>query len=607
MRRYWSLWRELFTLSWRRQRRHTAATLTAIALSTLAVPVCAVALRRAVDAIDGGHTSTAVMAAAVAALAYAVSLVLQDTAGLLRATTNDRLGRLELHPRIHRDISRVHGLEHLERTDFLDRMTIVRLGTGHVTMSLWNMVLAVSNVLKLVLAVLLLGTVTPWLGLLLVFAALPVWLDHVGQRRVRRVEVETSEDHRLHRRLAELAVSASAGKELRVSGTAEDVIRRQTTAWYAAMGPRARAQFVAGALKLVGWLVFIAAFVGALALITHRTVHGHGTVGDVVLAVTVAMSLRQTVASTVMSTTSTASARRVLDPYLWMREYTEREATRDQGEQTPPAALTDGISVENVSYAYPGTDRLALDGVSVTLPAGAVVAVVGEYGSGKTTLVKLLQKFYQTDSGRITVDGIDLSRLDTERWRDRSSAVFQDFGRFRTTFAETVGLGDLRHVNDRERIQRALGEVEADDLVRRLPNGLDTQLGRELGGLDLSEGQWQRTALARAAMRTDPLLFVLDEPTASLDAPSEQNIFEQHMARARHLGQRTGAITLIVSHRFSTVAGADHILVLDKGRLVESGTHEDLLALRGQYADLYRLQADAYAESAPATTEEEDA
>lgn len=225
------------------------------------------------------------------------------------------------------------------------------------------------------------------------------------------------------------------------------------------------------------------------------------------------------------------------------------------------------------------------------------MAVVGEYGSGKTTLVKLLAKFYRPDSGRITVDGYDLATLDTDAWRARISAAFQDFGRFRTVFAETVGLGDLPHKDEPSRIAEAVAAADAESVVGSLPEGLDTRLGRELGGVDLSEGQWQKTALARAAMRQSPLLFVLDEPTASLDAPSEEEIFQRYMDRARSLAARTGAVTVIVSHRFSTLSGADLILVLDRGRLAEQGTHEELLALGGRYADLYGIQATAYTAS----------
>ncbi|MEU2900450.1 ABC transporter ATP-binding protein [Streptomyces sp. NPDC001273] len=597
MKGYLRLWGEVFVLSWQSQRRLTLLTLASLACSVAAVAASAVALREAVDAIVRGDRGGAASAAAAAGVIYALNLVLQDSTGLLRSTTADRVGRLELHPRVHRDIVSLEGLDHLERTDFLDRVTIVRASTSQLAASFWNAAQAAANVLKLVVTLLILGTVSPWLLILLLFAVAPVLCDHRGQGVVKRVEVETAEAYRLQQHLAELAVKADTGKEIRVSGAGPEIVRRQQEAWQAAMGPRGRAQLSAAAWKLAGWLIFAAGFVGGLALVTYRTAQGHGTVGDLVLAVTVAASLRQTVQSTVASTTSTAGARRVIEPYLWFRSYVEQDRARTTGSVPPPARLSQGITLENVSYSYPGTDIKALDDLNLCLPAGSVVAIVGEYGSGKTTLVKMLSKLYRPDTGRILVDDVELTEVDTERWRSRSSATFQDFGRFRTVFAETVGIGDLQNIGDRDIVREALRDADAEELADGLPEGLDTQLGRELGGVDLSEGQWQRTALARASMRSDPLLFVLDEPTASLDAPSEQAIFERYMDRARSLARRTGAVTVIVSHRFSTVTGADLILVLDQGRLVESGDHDALMRLGGRYAELYGIQATAYSTS----------
>lgn len=203
--------------------------------------------------------------------------------------------------------------------------------------------------------------------------------------------------------------------------------------------------------------------------------------------------------------------------------------------------------------------------------------------------------FYRADSGHVRVDCLDLADICAEQWRARASAAFQDFGRFHLPFRETVGIGDLDRMDDPEALRAALHAADTDELADQLPDGWDTQLGRELGGTDLSEGQWQRTALARASMREDPLLFVLDEPTASLDAPSEEAIFRRYMERAREHAERTGTVTVIVSHRFSTVSGADLILVMDRGRIIESGGHEELLASGGRYAELYGIQARAYA------------
>ena len=415
------------------------------------------------------------------------------------------------------------------------------------------------------------------------------------ERAVSRAETATAESYRLQQHLFDLATQAGTGKEVRVAGAGEQLAARQAAAWDHAVRARTRAQVTASLWTVTGWFVFSLGFTAGLAAVIYRVAHGHGSPGDIVLAITVAVTLLQSVQTTVSGTTTATAARRVVEPYLWLRDYIEAERVRADGTGPAPAALTRGIALEGLTFRYPGAARPALDDVSILLPAGSVVAVVGEYGSGKTTLVKLLTKLYRPESGTIRVDGTPLAELDTAGWRAATSAAFQDFGRYRTRLAETVGLGDVPYLDDRARTAAALTAADADTFVARLPEGQETQLGRALGGVDLSEGQWQKTALARASMRPGPLLFVLDEPTASLDAPSEQEIFQHSMARARELAARAGAVTVIVSHRFSTVAGADLILVLDKGKLVEYGPHAELLAAGGRYADLYGLQAAAYA------------
>ncbi|MGW5662038.1 ABC transporter ATP-binding protein [Streptomyces sp. NPDC003758] len=595
MKRYLALWAELFRLSWRKEPRLVGGLLAARTASVAAVAASALSLREAVDAALAHHAGPAVAAALGAALTYGVTSLLRGATGGLRILLVEKVGLTDLLQQIHRDIATVEGLDHLERTDFLDRVTVVRNSAWGIADSLWASVDAVFNVVEVIVALVLLGTMNPWLLFLLAFAAVPLWFDQRGLRAVKEAETATAEAFRLQRHLFELATSPSAGKELRVAGSGPQLARLQQEAWDEAMRGRARARISAAVWKMSGWGLFTAGFVAGLALVAHRVAHGHGTVGDIMLTVAVANNLRESVHFAVVRATDTASASRLIEPYLWLRDWVTADRARVRGGEKAPEVLRAGIAFENVSYAYPGTDRPALDGVDVTLPAGSVVAIVGEYGSGKTTLVKLLAKFYRPDSGRITVDGRDLAELDTEDWRSRSSAAFQDFGRLHTSFAEAVGLGDLAHVEDRERIAEAVRAADAESLVARLPDGLDSQLGREFDGVDLSEGQWQKTALARASMRPDPLLFVLDEPTASLDAPSEDAIFARYMQRARDLATRTGAVTVIVSHRFSTVTGADLILVLDHGRLTEAGTHEELVLLGGRYADLYSIQANAYA------------
>jgi ATP-binding cassette subfamily B protein len=263
-----------------------------------------------------------------------------------------------------------------------------------------------------------------------------------------------------------------------------------------------------------------------------------------------------------------------------------------------PQHLRDGIRLERVSFAYPGTDRLVLDSVDLHLPAGSVVAIVGENGAGKTTLVKLLGKLYEPTAGRILVDGVPLGRVRAEEWRSRLAGAFQDFFRFELPARHSVGLGDLPRRDDERAVAAAVGRAGADDVVTRLPRGLETQLGPTWpGGVEVSFGQWQKLALARGFMRDEPLLLVLDEPTAALDAETEHALFERYGAAARGgraSGRGDGGITILVSHRFSTVRMADRIVVLDGARVAQAGTHEELMAGGGAYAELYRIQAAAY-------------
>src|SRR5262249_1789526 len=259
--------------------------------------------------------------------------------------------------------------------------------------------------------------------------------------------------------------------------------------------------------------------------------------------------------------------------------------------------LARGIRFDHVSFAYPGTSKLVLDDVSLTLPAGAVVAIVGENGAGKTTLVKLLAKLYEPLGGGIFVDDVPLARIAADGWRARLAGAFQDFFRFELLARQTVGLGDVPRMDAPPAVAAAIDRAGAADVVERLKAGLDTQLGPTWpGGVDVSFGQWQKLALARGFMRERPLLLVLDEPTAALDAATEHALFERYAAGLREAADQepNGRISILVSHRFSTVRMADYIVVLDGARVIETGSHDELVATDGTYAELYRIQAAAY-------------
>jgi ATP-binding cassette subfamily B protein len=388
-----------------------------------------------------------------------------------------------------------------------------------------------------------------------------------------------------------LGTTAAPGKEVRVTGTEASLVARRRAAWDEWYAPIARERWRSAGAHAVSWAVFGSAYVAAIVYVSDGL---HASVGSVILVLAAGGRLSQYVGAAVgelgfLRGIWLDSSQRL----AWLEDYA---AAADAGADTdPPDHLTTGIHLDHVSFAYPGTDRLVLDDVTLDLPAGAVVAVVGENGAGKTTLIKLLARMYPPTTGTITVDGIDLARIHHDGWRAGLAGAFQDFFRFEFRAQRSVGLGDAPRMEDRPAVTNAVDRAGADDVVDHLAAGLDTQLGPTWdGGVEVSFGQWQKLALARGFMRDEPLLLVLDEPTAALDAETEHALFERYAVASRGEAPRNGRITILVSHRFSTVRMADLIVVLDGARVVEVGTHNDLMARGGQYADLFTIQAAAY-------------
>jgi ATP-binding cassette subfamily B protein len=270
-------------------------------------------------------------------------------------------------------------------------------------------------------------------------------------------------------------------------------------------------------------------------------------------------------------------------------EYLETPVPPPAGDARHGPDPRSGIRFEHVGFSYPGATEPALADITLQLPPGSSLALVGENGSGKTTLIKLLTRLYQPTTGRILFEGLDLREWDEVALRERIGVIFQDFARYQMRVGENVGAGDDAHFEDAVRWREAADKGRAAEFIEQLPRGYDTQLGKWFqDGRELSGGQWQKIALSRAFMRTRADVLVLDEPTASMDARAEAEVFE-HFRRLAH-----SRITILISHRFSTVRMADQIAVLERGRIVELGTHDQLTAAGGQYAQLFALQARGY-------------
>ncbi|MES1261683.1 MAG: ABC transporter ATP-binding protein [Acidobacteriota bacterium] len=484
----------------------------------------------------------------------------------------------------------VSTIEHQERPEYLDRLAVLRnqvFVLDHMYMSLFT---TCGWILRLVLTLALLASVHPSLALLAVFA-LPTVLSSSWRPAVeRRAEERGAPANRLARHLFNVATTAPAGKEVRVTRIGDSLVEQRRTAWEWGYAPVASARWSSALWHALGWAVFGVAYVAAVVYVSAVLKAG---AASVLLVLAAGSRLSAYIGATAgeigfLRGIWLDGSKRL----AWLEDYA---ASLAEGSDAPvPERLTDGIRFEDVSFAYPGVGRLVLQNVNFHLKPGSVVAIVGQNGAGKSTLVKLLCRMYRPAGGRILIDGQDLARMPADEWRARLGGAFQDFFRFEFKARHTVGIGEVARLDSLSEVTAALHRGGAAEMVEQLPAGLETQLGPTWPeGVEISFGQWQKLALARGFMRERPLLLVLDEPTAALDAESEHALFEKYAANARR-NAPAGSITILVSHRFSTVRMADFIVVLDGARVAEAGTHEELLAHGAQYAELYRIQAAAY-------------
>ena len=501
---------------------------------------------------------------------------------LLRALLGQRVNELILEKALTLDLAE------FEDSEFYDRMTRARREASSRPLSLVRRAFGlVQNAISLVAYGGLLLQFSGWAVAVLVVAAIPVFIAETrfsadAFRLFRWRAPETRQQMYLETLLAR----EDHAKEVTLFRLGPLFLDRYRSIFAKLFGEdRAltlRRGFWGYALGLLSTL----AFYGAYAWIVLQTVAGAITLGDMTMYLLV-FKQGQAALSSILTAIGGMYEDNLYLSNLY--EYLEHESRPRKGDATTGPDPADGIRFENVSFTYPGASSPALRGVSLHIPPGGKLALVGENGAGKTTLIKLLTRLYEPTEGRILVDGLDLSEWDPDALRKRIGVIFQDFIRYQLLVGENIGAGDVDAFEQEPRWHRAAEMGMADGFIDRLPGGYRTQLGRWFkDGQELSIGQWQKIALSRAFMRRDADILVLDEPTASMDAEAEAEVFK----RFRSLSD--SRMGIVISHRFSTVRMADEIVVLEDGRVTEQGSHDELIARGARYARLFNLQAEGY-------------
>jgi ATP-binding cassette subfamily B protein len=582
--------RTILEAAYRVDPKLTVASAVLAVAGWIVIPLQALAIRAYIDAITTLNAQQGAVATVAAAVTIGGLFYFNNLRSFVLGTLQERTTH-DLDRRLQTLIVDIPGIEHLERPDYLDRVATLRAQSyafGNVG-AVFEFPALTLNVL---VSALLLASVSPVL-LVVPFAVLPaIFLTGRNERILQHAESAVAPIRRARGKMLELATDPDVAGEARLFDARSELLRRHRESDGAVNRILARAGIADVGLNSLGWALYATAFAWVFVVVVDGIRAGQMSVGDLFLVYYLVRGLQWQSTFFLYSIGDIRRTATATHGYLWLADYAA-SVTSTSGTTNGRFAPGD-LRFEHVSFRYPGTTREVLADVNFTVPAGSVLALVGDNGAGKTTIVKLLARFYQPTAGRITIGGRDIATLDLGEWRAGLTACFQDFCRFELVARETVGVGDVERLEESGVVERAIADGGADAVVESLPDRLATPLGASWPhGVELSVGQWQKLALGRAMMRERPHLLLLDEPTAALDAPSEARLLDRYAA-ASSFGRASGSITVIVSHRMSTVRMAEVIAVVEDGRVTEVGGHAELIERDGTYRHMYTAQAAAY-------------